>query len=196
MKRSTLLLFALLLTFPFCGSAQLTDISKISEELTERPWLDKSIHELYGYKITKVFGERIAMQRHSNLGSLTTMAYLDQQQLLAGLDTMDISKEKRAELTEKYKNEAAGGAVQIFITRSTESRANFKWFFIVIRGTDDNEKIMEIDLDYQASQLPEANGWWNYTTVLLPKDVDFPFYVYVNDRQSQYLSDFKFMVVQ
>ena len=122
------------------------------------------------------------------------MAYLDQQELLAGIDTMDISKEKKAELTERYKNEAAGGAVQLFITRLTESRANFRWFFIVIRGEDDKEKIMEIDLEYQASQLPDANGWWNYTNILLPNEVEFPFYVYVNDRQSQYLSDYKFMV--
>lgn len=194
MKKSTIVLLVLLAAIPFCGIAQVNDITKINNKLTERPWLDQHTYELYGHTITQVFGERKAIQSHSNLGSITTMAYLDQQQLLDELDTMDTPKEKKAELTEKFRNEAAGGAVQLFITRLTESRANFKWFFVVIRGADDNEKIMEISLDYQASQLPEANGWWNYTTVLLPKDVDFPFYVYLNDRQSQYLSDFKFMV--
>jgi len=194
MNKSTIVLLVLLVAFPFCGIAQVNDITKINDKLTERPWLDQHAYQLYGYTITQVFGERKAIQSHSNLGSLTTMAYLDQQQLLAGIDTMDISKEKKAELKEKYKIKAAGGAVQLFITRLTESRANFKWFFIVIRGEDDEEKIMEIDLNYQASQLPDANGWWNYTTVLLPKDIDFPFYVYVNDRQSQYLSDFKFSI--
>ena len=194
MKKSTIVLFVLLVAFPICGIAQVSDITKINDKLTERPWLDLHAYELYGYTITQVFGERRAIQSHSNLGSITTMAYLDQQQLLAGINTMDIPKEKKAELKEKYKNEAAGGAVQLFITRLTESRANFRWFFIVIRGEDDKEKIMEIDLDYQASQLPDANGWWNYTTVLLPKPMNFPFYVYVNDRQSQYLSDYKFKV--
>ena len=194
MKKSIIVLAALLMAFSICGIAQVSDITKINDKLTERPWLDLHAYELYGYTITQVFGERRAIQSHSNLGSITTMAYLDQQQLLAGINTMDIPKEKKAELKEKYKNEAAGGAVQLFITRLTESRANFRWFFIVIRGEDDKEKIMEIDLDYQASQLPDANGWWNYTTVLLPKPVNFPFYVYVNDRQSQYLSDYKFKV--
>jgi len=194
MKKSTIVLFVLLVAFPICGIAQVSDITKINDKLTERPWLDLHAYELYGYTITQVFGERRAIQSHSNLGSITTMAYLDQQQLLAGINTMDIPKEKKAELKEKYKNEAAGGAVHLFITRLTESRANFRWFFIVIRGEDDKEKIMEIDLDYQASQLPDANGWWNYTTVLLPKPMNFPFYVYVNDRQSQYLSDYKFKV--
>lgn len=194
MKKSIIVLAGLLMAFSFCGIAQVSDITKINDKLTERPWLDLHAYELYGYTITQVFGERKAIQNHSNLGSITSMAYLDQQQLLAGIDTMDISKEKKAELTERYKHEAAGGVVQLFITRLTESRANFRRFFIVVRGEDDKEKIMEIDLDYQASQLPDANGWWNYTTVLLPKPVNFPFYVYVNDRQSQYLSDYKFMV--
>jgi len=194
MKTHIILLFTLLIAFPFKGNTQVTDITKINDELTERPWLDQSIHELYGHNINMVFGERGAIQRHSNLGPITSVAYLDQQQLISGLDTLTISDEKKHELQQKYNDEAAGGAVQLFITRGTESRANFKWFFIVIRGEDDKEKIMEIDLSYQASQLPDANGWWNYTTVPLPKTVSFPFYIYVNDRQSEYLSDFKFMV--
>ena len=194
MKKSTIVLLVLLVALPFYGISQVNDITKINNKLTERPWLDQYAYELYGYTITQIFGDRKPIQSHSNLGSITTMAYLDQQQLLAGIDTMDISKEKKAELTEKYRNDAAGGAVQLFITRLTESRANFKWFFIVIRGEDDEEKIMEIDLKYQASQLPDANGWWNYANILLPKEVEFPFYVYVNDRQSEYLSDFKFKV--
>ena len=196
MKKFIVVFVVFLLAFSICGIAQVNDITKINDKLTERPWLDQHAYELYGYTITQVFGERRAIQSHSNLGSITSMAYLDQQQLLAGIDTMDISKEKKVELTERYMNEAAGGVVQLFITRLTESRANFKWFFIVVRGEDDKEKIMEIDLDYHASQLPDANGWWNYTNILLPKEVEFPFYVYVNDRQSQYLSDYKFKVSQ
>ena len=53
---------------------------------------------------------------------------------------------------------------------------------------------MEIELEYQESQLPYANGWWNYTVVYLPEKVEYPFFVYLNDKQSQHLSDFKFKV--
>jgi hypothetical protein len=194
MKRTIIISFILTALISICGKAQVSDISEVDKQLCERPWLDQSEHDIYGYRITQVFGERSAIQRHSNLGSITSMAYLSQQQLLNGIDTLPATDEKKNELREKYKNEAQGGAIQLYITRASESRANFKWFFVVARGSDDQEKIMEIDLNYQASQLPEANGWWNYTTVLLPKEVAFPFYVYVNDRQSEYLSDFKFMV--
>lgn len=194
MKKTLLLSFILVALCAISVNGQVKDIEEINEKLTDRPWLDKSEHDLYGYRITQVFGERVKYQRHTNLGSITSMAYLSQQQLLNGIDTLQIPEEKKEELRNNYQNGAVGGAVQLYITRATESRANFKWFFVVIRGADDKEKIMEIDLSYQASQLPDANGWWNYTTVLLPKKLDFPFYVYVNDRQSEYLSDFKFMV--
>lgn len=163
--------------FPLLLQAQLTDITKINEQLTERPWLDQSEHDIYGYRITQAFGERYSPDRHSNLGSITSIAYLDPGQL-----------------ADKYGKHAEGGAVELFLTRATESRANFKYFFVVIRGEDDKKKLMEIDLENQPSQLPEANGWWNFTVVLLPEAVEFPFYVYVNDRQSQYLSDFKFKI--
>jgi len=162
---------------PLILQAQVTDITAINEHLTERPWLDNSEHDIYGYRITQVFGERYKHDRHSNLGSITNIAYLGPQQL-----------------EEKYGKQADGGAVELFLTRETESRANFKYFFVIIRGEDDKEKIMEIYLDNQPAQLPEANGWWNYTLVLLPEAVDCPFYIYVNDKQSRYLSDFKFKV--
>jgi len=174
-------------------SQVVTNISKINSELTERPWLDHSVHKLNDYEITKIFGERDAHQRHSNMGSITTMAYLDNKLLLASLDSMNISSDEKESLSGSYTS-AKGGAIQLFISRASQSRANFKWFFIVIRGEDDKEKIMEIDLDYQAAELPLANGWWNYTTILLPDELQLPFYVYVNDRQSQHLSDFKFLI--
>jgi len=56
--------FTILIGFSTSGNAQISDISKINEQLTERPWVDMSEHQIYGYTITKVFGERPAHQRH------------------------------------------------------------------------------------------------------------------------------------
>ena len=176
MKSLVFILLSLFGSFIIARGQIVTDIAQIDSNLTERPWLDHSVHQINGYNITQIFGERDLKQRHSNLGAITSIAYLDKAQL--GADSIN----------------ARGGAIQLFITRPSESRANFKWFFIVIRGEDDNEKIMEIELEYQASQMPQGNGWWNFTTVILPEPVSLPFYVYINDRQSQYLSDFKFLI--
>ncbi len=194
MKTLYVIFIKAILAISISAGAQVTDIAVINPELTERPWLDQSVHLIHGFEIRQVFGERITAERHSNLGPITTLAYLSPQQLLEGLDTLETTPERKEELRNKYSDEAPGGALQIFISRPTESMANFKWYFVVIRDRDDREKIMEIDLSYQAAQLPFANGWWNYTTVLLPEAITLPFYVYLNNRQSQHLSDYKFMI--
>ena len=171
------------------------DITEIRPELTERPWTDHSIHRLNGYTVKMVFGENPTHYRHTNLGEITTVEYLDRECLLDSLERTGIGSTQKDELRKKYQ-EARGGAVNIFISRAAESDANFKWFFVVIRGEDDWKKIMEVDLEKQAPKLPEGNGWWNYTTVLLPEPVSPPFYIYVNDRQSESLSDFKFLITR
>jgi hypothetical protein len=189
MKRYLIIFFVL----PLICSSQPTDITTIHPELTGRPWLDNSMHQIYGYKVTMVFGERNAPQRHSNLGSITNMAYIDPDSLVNKINSYKLPDSQKEKLLQDAQ-QSEGGAVELFITRPTESRANFRWFFIVIRGEDDKEKIMEIDLEYQASQLPEANGWWNHTLVFLPLKPEIPFYVYLNDRQSVHLSDFKYHI--
>ena len=186
-------LLYILLVLPLFGFSQITDITCIDPQLTERPWLDKSVHHLYGYEVTMIFGERNALQRHSNLGSITNLAYIDPDSLVSRINSYDLPDSQKEKMLQEA-SQVSGGAVEIFITRPSESGANFKWFFIVIRGKDDKEKIMEIDLEYQASQLPEANGWWNHTLVFLPRKPDLPFYIYLNDRQSAHLSDFKYQI--
>ena len=75
-------LLIILLLLPLIGSSQLTDITSIDTQLTDRPWLDNSVHQIYGYEVTMVFGERNAPQRHSTLGSITNVAYIDPDSLL------------------------------------------------------------------------------------------------------------------
>ena len=182
-----------LLVIPIIASSQITDVTRINAQLTERPWLDKSVHQIYSYEVTMIFGERNAPQRHSTLGSITNLAYIDPDSLLHRIKSYELPDNQKEKMFQQAK-ESAGGAIEIFITRPTESSANFKWYFLVIRGEDDEKKLMEIDLEYQASQLPEANGWWNHTIVFLPRKPKLPFFVYLNDRQSTYLSDFKYRI--
>ena len=56
MKKVILVIIVLAAIAP--AMAQVTDIAQIEAQLTERPWLDKSVHEIYGHRIVKVFGER------------------------------------------------------------------------------------------------------------------------------------------
>jgi len=175
------------------------EIGNINPQLTERPWVDKETRIIDGHSITQVFGETPAVYRHTNLGPITTVSFRSPEQVADSIrEIAIINNWSESELDEKldyFNKNAPGGLLNIFISRADESRANFKWFFVIIRDKED-QKVTEIDLDYQAPQLPEGNGWWNYTTVMIDKPVQIPFFIYLNDKQSNHLSDFKFEISQ
>jgi hypothetical protein len=64
---------------------------------------------------------------------------------------------------------------------------------VILRDKND-QKILEQDLEYQAPETPEGLGWWNYYEFLIPKPVEKPFYVYLNNKTSDHLTDFWFLV--
>jgi hypothetical protein len=48
---------------------------------------------------------------------------------------------------------------------------------------------------YQASSVTAIRDtWWNFIVTEIPVELEYPFYVYVNDKQSDFLSDFKFRI--
>lgn len=194
MKRYFFLIITMIITGG-CLTAQ--SIGLINSSLTEQPWLDKETRIINDHAITLVFGERPTKYRHMNLGPITAISYRSPAQVedsireLAGKESW--TEEELNEKLSFYKDKAPGGIVDVFLTRGDEDRANFKWFFVIIRDKND-EKVTEIYLDYLAPKLPEGNGWWNYTSVLIDKPVEMPFYLYLNDKQSNHLSDFKFEI--
>ncbi|MFO8128749.1 MAG: hypothetical protein R6T99_02470 [Bacteroidales bacterium] len=181
----------------FVDTAWSQVMSGIDPELTEKPWLDNTRHRINGHDIIMVFGEYPTNYRHLNFGPITTISYRSPEQINIMIDSIadaeDWQEDKIAAEKEKYEAQAPGGILNIYITRYKEDRANFKWYFVIIRDEEDQE-VTEIELDYQAPELPEGNGWWNYTEVMVDKPVELPFYVYLNDKQSSHLSDFKFLV--
>lgn len=172
-------------------------IGNINPTLTEKPWLDKEVKIIDGYSVEMIFGENPTKYRHLNYGPITSIAYHSLDWILKELDSLaatdNWTDEKKKNEIMKYKEQAKGGVVDVFITRYEEGRANFRWFFIILRNEKD-KKINEIQLDYQAPELPQGNGWWNYKRVPIPIDLSLPFFVYLNDKQSTHLSDFKFEI--
>jgi hypothetical protein len=64
---------------------------------------------------------------------------------------------------------------------------------VILRDYED-EKILEKDLEYQAPQNPEGLGWWNWYEFLIDRKVDMPFFIYLNNKTSDHLTDFRFLV--
>ena len=190
MKKLLLVLFALI------SSTMFSQV--INEQLTEKAWLDEEPKTIFGHKVTMIFGEPAGRQATINFAPITTVAYKTTEQLIEKTKKIaekeNWPEEKTKEEIGIIEEEAPGGRLYIYITREHENRANAKWFFVIFRDLKDKGKITEIDLPYQAPELPEGKGWWNYIEVNINKVLPNSFYVYLNDRQSNQLSDFKFLI--
>jgi len=190
MKKLLLVLFALI------SSTMFSQV--INEQHTEKAWLDEEPKTIFGHNVTMIFGEPAGRQATINFAPITTVAYKTTEQLIEETKKLaekeNWPEEKTNEEIGIIKEEAPGGRLYIYITREHEGRANAKWFFVIFRDLKDKGKITEIDLPYQAPELPEGKGWWNYIEVNINKPLPGSFYVYFNDRQSDQLSDFKFLI--
>lgn len=191
MKKTLFLLFIMLCTIGMQAQMPLS--------LIEKTWMDQEQKMVFGHVITKIFGEYPERAATYQFAPLTSIAYKNLDQLLHETDSLaqaeNWPQEKLLSEREELKKSAPGGRLLIYITRYTEDRANFKWYFVIIRNEKEKE-ITEMNLPYQAPQMPEGRGWWNFINVDIDQPVGQEFYVYLNDRQSQYLTDFKFKVEQ
>jgi len=170
----------------------------INPQLEFKTWQDNETRIINGYAVTRVFGHIFHAPAAYNFIPLTAVAYKDLEQLKAGLTEKAVENHwketQREEKLNELEKSAKGGQLEIYISRYEEEDANFKWFFVIIRGADDKGKLWEKDLGYKAPKIPYERGWWNYITVQIPVELKTPFYVYLNNKNTRYLSDFKFRV--
>jgi hypothetical protein len=170
----------------------------INPKLYKSQWLDNETQSMYGYDITKIFGQHPDNMATYNFSPITSVAYKSLDTIISNFE--DISKvAKWSEETLKTniqdaKDQAKGGEIMMYITRYKEENANTKYYLIVIRDINDKTKLWEYTLPYKAPQNPVNNGWWNYIEVAVPVELPDNFYIYIDDKLTQNLDDFKFMV--
>jgi len=185
-------------TAGFLLASLLLVAQEINPQLYQADWLDNETRTIYGYEITKIFGQLPNNPATYNYTPITAVAYKNYDSIVANFKKVAAMENWTEELLKKnianIDSTASGGQFQIYLTRYQEERANFKWFFIVIRAMDDKTKLWEHDFSYQAPQNPVNSGWWNYTTAEVPVKLPDSFYIYFNNKDSPFLSDFKFLV--
>jgi len=195
MKKLNLLLLVTIGSL-FIGQTAYTQ--EINPLLYENTWQDNETRSMYGYDITKIFGQLPNNAATYNYSPITAVGYKSLDFLVQNFKKVaEVEKWKTQELKENIENlnnVAKGGQIQLYLTRYTEEQANLKWYFIIIRGMDDKGKIFEYSIPYKAPQNPVNSGWWNYTTIDIPVELPDSFYIYVNNKVSGYLSDFKFLI--
>jgi len=189
----------LLLTIILCASTGYTsNAQEINPLLYENTWQDNETRSMYGYDITKIFGQLPNDAATYNYSPITAIGYKSLEILEANFTKVGDAKKWTPEVIEEniknLKEIAIGGQLQLYLTRYTEDQANLRWYFIIIRGIDDKGKLFEYNIPYKAPQNPVNSGWWNYTTIDIPVELPSSFYVYVNNKVSGYLSDFKFLI--
>lgn len=171
---------------------------EINPLLYENTWRDNETRSMYGWDITKIFGQLPDNSATYNYSPITAVAYKDFNSIESDFRKVGKVEKWKPEILEEnienLKKTSIGGQIQIYLTRYTEEQANFRWYFVIIRGMDDKGKIWEYDIPYKAPQNPVNSGWWNYTTIEIPIELPDNFYIYLNNKNSGFLSDFKFLV--
>jgi hypothetical protein len=193
-KLSFLTLLLCLVSFHLSAQDKLNDVPM---ELQTFRWLDNTPYQIAGYEITMLSGETFTRYRNQETGEYTTMMYQGLEQILDSLN----AKAEREQWPEErlrqkaawYAENAEGGRIMFFISRYDESEANTRWYFVILRNEKD-EKLLERDLEYQAPEVPEGIGWWNYYEFLIDRPVEFPLYVFLNNKNSQFLTDFRYEI--
>jgi hypothetical protein len=181
---------------PTSGTAQ-QNLSQVPLEMRNKPWLDNEKQLIWDHTVTMLSGQKFTRYKHMNVGEFTTVGYQSLDQILDSLERKawkeSWTEQKVIEKTRYYTENAPGGRLMFFISRYDESQANTRWYFVILRDSADR-KILEKDLDYQAPNNPEGLGWWNYYEFLIGKNIELPFYVYLNNKTSDHLTDFRFLI--
>ena len=171
---------------------------EIDSILYRKTWLDQETRIINGYAVTKDFGEMTRNPAAYNFLPITAVSFKDPGRLKEELENRALEQHWSDEMLnselQRLQDSAQGGQLQIYISRYEENEANFRWFFVIIRGPDDKGKIWEKEIGYQAPQNPYDRGWWNYTTLNFPVGIEASFYIYLNQKNSRYLSDFRFHI--
>ena len=166
--------------------------------LIEHRWNDGETRTIFSHPTTQVFGQRVDSRLYQNVGEVTNVGYYSLNQVLEKIGSkwkrQQVSSETVQHTVDSLKGIAAGGYIYLYIERFLENRANLQYFFIIIRDKDDKTLYSKY-FQYQAPSITSIrNTWWNYIVTEIPIELEYPFYVYVNDKQSDFLSDFKFRI--
>ena len=166
--------------------------------LIDHRWRDGETRLIFDHPTTQLFGQRETTELYQNVGEVTNIGYYSLNQVLGNIGSkwkrQRADSENVQKTVDSLKKVAAGGYIYLYIERFLENRANLQYFFIIIRDKDD-QTIYTKNFTYQAPSITATRStWWNYIVTEIPIELEYPFYIYVNDKQSQFLSDFKFRI--
>jgi len=185
-------IFITLLIIGFYGNG----FAQIDDNLKSMQLYEGSVYVTYGHRITQLFSE---LEFHMGVGLFpkTNIAYLTYPQLI--VLTQDTAKQEnwnqtRYQASRNYfKKKAPGGRIILYVERFNEYETNTRLFFVIIRDKNEN-KLFEKQLPYRAPGLVSTSVFSNWAYVDVDVELPDEFFVYVNHKLTEHLSDTKFLV--
>lgn len=200
MKKLSYISALLLASALTCSFLQLSAQEPVSEELRIKEWIDGQTITVFEHQITRVFGETYDKNSIRNYHiPITNIGYKDLGQLMD--ETRQTAKsqewpaEKLDEALQNLETNAKGGRLFVYIERRENDRTKGSSFFVILRDSAD-EEFFRSNVDNSVPEFGDFGFWSNYFEVDIPNEIKYPFFVYVNDRKSGNLSDFKFEVLE
>ncbi len=174
----------------------LLSFSQVDEGLKKMQLYEGSVYVTYGHRITEIFSE-LKFKFGVGIFPKTNIAYLSYKQLIILMQ--DTAKNEQwdqqhyLKLRNYLRNNAFGGRIIMYVERFDQFKANNKLFFIIIR--DKNEKkLLEYNLPYRRADFVTTDVFSNWAYIDIDIELPDVFYVYVNNKMTDYLSDTKFLV--
>lgn len=194
LKQITILFF---LPFLLIGGSLYAQQS-VPGALKKDRWFDKQTVEIFGHHIMRVFGEAYDRTAYpTDKVPLTNAGFKTYAQLVQDLRDQAKANNWDSDQLKTKLNElgttSAGGRVYVYIQRMTNDKANGKYFFVELRDTTD-KVLLHKNIGYQSPEFGDFDMWANLFTIDLPKRPEYPFYIYVSDRNISSLPEFKFEV--
>jgi len=147
-------------------------------ELIKQDSIESS--QIKSYYVKKISGKPKYSDSKTKVTYSSMYQELAQIKELAGKEMW--TKEKLAEMLSKYKTSAVGGIVNLEIERMTLDAANTEFFNVIIKDSNDTEVYRE-ELESSVPNVPNSSHEWkNFASVVLPKRIKTPFYIYLVDQ--------------
>ena len=192
-------IFPLLLAVALMTPQRLISQDTISDQLRVKRWIDGQTVNVFGHPVLRVFGA--TYNQHTipnNHIPVTNIGYKDPEQLKN--ETRQRAKAENwpeTKLSDELKmldSVAPGGRLFVYIERRDNDRVRSNYFFVVLRDKNDKKFYMS-NVPKRTPEFGDFGFWSNYFVMDIPVKVEYPFFVYVNDRKSVNLSDFKFEIL-
>lgn len=187
MKTLVMLFFVLLSSGSF---------SQVDEALKKMQLYEGSIYVTYGHRITEIFSE---LEFHLGVGTFpkTNVAYLTYNQLIVLMQ--DTAKrenwnQKRYLKSRNYlRDHAFGGRIILYVERFDQYETNNTFLFVIVRNKEE-EKLLEHDLPRRSADLVTTDVFSNWAYIDINTNLPDNFYIYVNHKMTNFLSDTKFLI--